>query len=203
MKKPTFKRVIAFIIDMVIVSIIASALSSIKYINPDIEKYNDAYTEYVKYLENDLDISEASNVINSETYQKYTYDLSYYGRYSTLMTCIVSFLYFVVFQYCTKGYTGGKKLLGIKVDTMKGKLKFHNVLLRSLIVNSLITNILALLAVFLLKEAAFMKVSMFIEVLDIGLLFTSFGMVLIREDGRGLHDLIAGTKVVSDVKIKE
>ena len=196
MRKPTLRRIIAFFVDMVIISIITSSLSSIKYINPAIDEYNKSYDEYVEFLDKGLTAKDVNNILNSENYQNLTYDLSYNSRYSNIITLVVTILYFVGFQYYTNGFTGGKKLLNIKVEAVDGKLTIKNLLLRSLIVNSLITTLLNTLALFLLSKASFMKASMFIELLEMGLLFVTFGMMLYREDGRGLHDIIAKTKVV-------
>ena len=198
MKKPTVRRVIAFIVDSIIVSIIASSISSIKVLNPDIDKYNETYDAYVEYISNGLGTASTQNIMNSEEYQEITYNLSYYGRYSSLISLVISILYYVVFQYITKGYTGGKKLLKIKVEAEKGKLKLQNIILRSLIINGIVTSILSLVIVFLLNKNVFFKTETFVELLNMGLIFVSFGMMLTREDGKGLHDLIAKTKVVYD-----
>ncbi len=196
MKKPTGRRVLAFIIDILIVSFISSAISSIKFINPTLDKYNESYEQYEKYINEKLTPEEAQNIMNSEEYQNLTYNLKYTGRYTSLITLIVSFLYFVVLQYYTKGYTGGKKLLNIKVESEEKELKFYQLLLRSFIINSLLTSGLSLIAVSFLSKESYFSVEIFIEVLDMGLLFLSFGMMLYRQDGKGLHDLIANTKVV-------
>lgn len=47
--KIILKRVVAFIIDIVLVSVIATFLTSNNYINKDYEKYTDMYNEYKKY----------------------------------------------------------------------------------------------------------------------------------------------------------
>ncbi len=196
MKKTTGRRVLAFIIDLLIVSIVSFAISNIKFINPTLDKYNESYEQYDKYINEKLTIEEAQNIMNSEEYQNLTYNLNYNGRYSSLITIIVSFLYFVVFQYYTKGYTGGKSLLNIKVESEEKELKFSQLLLRSFIVNSLLTSGLSLIAISFLSKESYVSVELFIEILDMGLLFLSFGMMLYRQDGKGLHDLIAKTKVV-------
>jgi uncharacterized RDD family membrane protein YckC len=196
MRKPTLRRIIAFLVDMVIISIITSSLSSIKYINPSIDEYNKSYDELVEFLDNGLTAKDAGNILNSEKYKKLTYDLSYNNRYGYIITLVVTILYFVGFQYYTNGFTGGKKLMNIKVESQEGKLTIKSLLLRSLIVNSLITTLLNILAIFLLTKSSYMRVSMYIELLEMGLLFVTFGMILYREDGRGLHDLLAKTKVV-------
>ncbi len=196
MKKPTVRRVLAFIIDILIVSFISSAIASIKFINPTVDKYNESYEQYEEYMYEKLTPEEAQNIMNSEEYQNLTYNLKYTGRYTSLITLIVSFLYFVVLQYYTKGYTGGKKLLNIKVESEEKELKFYQLLLRSFIINSLLTSGLSLIAVSFLSKESYFSVEVFIEVLDMGLLFLSFGMMLYRQDGKGLHDLIANTKVV-------
>jgi uncharacterized RDD family membrane protein YckC len=202
MKKPTFKRIVAYIIDVLIVTIIATGISSIPFLNPTMDKYNETYEQYMEYLKNGLSVEEANNILNSEEYQSITYDMTYYGRYTSLITLVVSFSYFVVFQYFTKGYTGGKKLLKIKVEAEDGKLKFYKLLLRGLIINNLLTSSLNLILLFIGNKMTFGQFNMFIEVLQMGLLFTTFGMILYRQDGRGLHDLIAGTRVI-DTKVKE
>ena len=198
MKKPIVRRIMAFIIDSIIVSIIASSISSIKYINPDIDKYNETYDSYVEFINNSLKTSDASNIMDSEEYQEIAYNLSYYGKYSSLISLVVSILYYIGFQYITKGYTGGKKLLRIKVEAEKGKLKIQNIIVRSLIINGIITSTLSLLIIFLLNKDLFFKMQSFVELLSMGLIFVSFAMMLTREDGKGLHDLIAKTKVVYD-----
>lgn len=201
MKKPTLRRIFAFIIDIVIVSIIAGALSNIKFINPALDSYEEATNTYMEYINNSLTTQDAVNMLNSEEYKTITLNLNITGRYSTLITLVVSFLYFVVFQYFTKGYTGGKKLLKIKVEPVKGKLKFYQLLLRSLIVNNLFTTTLTVLLLFIIPSK-FITFSTYVELLEMGLLFVTFGMILYRQDGRGLHDMLAGTKVVNDI-VKE
>lgn len=196
MKKPTGRRIFAFIIDIIIISIISSTISSIKFLNPTFDEYNESYDQYEKYLNEKLTPQEAQDIFNNEEYQDLTYNLNYNGRYSSLITLVISFLYFVVFQYYTKGYTAGKKLLNIKVESEDKELNFYQLLLRSLIVNSLFTTTLSLVAISFLSKASYTNVELFVEILDMGLLFLSFGMILYRKDGRGLHDLIAKTKVV-------
>ena len=203
MKKPTFRRILAFIIDMMIVSIISSAIASIGFINPTLDKYNEAYDSYTEYLQNGLDTKNVSNILNSEEYKDITYNINYYGRYGTIITLVVTVIYFVVFQYFTNGYTGGKKLLNIKIESEDGKLKVHQLLLRSLIINNVLTTTLALIALFVLSKGTFAKVGNYIDVLEMGLVFASFALVLYRQDGKGLHDLLAKTKVVLVNKTKE
>jgi uncharacterized RDD family membrane protein YckC len=198
MKKPTFRRILAFIVDSIIVTIIVSALSGIKFINPAIDKYNEAYDTYMEYIQNGLTAEDAQNILNSEEYQNMTYDITYYGRYSSIISLVISCLYYVVFQYITKGYTGGKKLMKIKVEAESGELKIYHILIRSVLINGILTSILSILTIFLLNKDMFIKSQTFIELLGMGIVFLSFGMILYREDGRGLHDLIAHTKVVSE-----
>ena len=196
MKKPTFRRVLAFLVDIIIVSIIASAISSIKFINPDIEKYNETYDKYMEFVENGMQEGNVQQIVNSEEYQNFAYEISYYSKYNSIISIVVTFLYFVVFQFYTKGYTGGKKLLNIKVESTNGELKIYQLLIRSLIINGIVTSTLTVILLFTLNKASYINVQMYVELLNMGLLFVSFGMMLYRKDGRGLHDLLGGTKVV-------
>ena len=49
--KPTFKRVCAYIIDLVLVSFISSLFASIEFINPKLDEYNKNYEEYRNYVQ--------------------------------------------------------------------------------------------------------------------------------------------------------
>ena len=206
MSKSTFRRLVAYIIDIVIVAVSAGALSSIKIFNPRLEKYEETYDGYMTFIEESLkDTTKLADLHNSPEYANFVYEISYYGLYSSIITVIISFLYFVVFQYVTDGQTGGKKILGIKIISIKDdkKLKFSQLLVRGLIINSLIVNVATIVCIIAMKQPTFMKAQNYIEIIDMAIIFLSVGMLLYRKDGRGFHDIVASTMVVKVSELKE
>lgn len=196
MKKATFRRALAYIIDILIIGFIATAFSSIKFINPKYEEYKNAYTEYEKYVQ-ELSMSNPTKVFNDEKAQLMSYDVSLLGVYSSIITLVITFLYFGIFQYYTKGKTVGKIVTGIQVISTDGdRLKLSQVILRSGIIDSLLTSSLLIIAILFLNQNNYSNVSTVIEILDFGLIVACIGMMVYREDGVGLHDYLAHTRVV-------
>ena len=119
MEKPTLKRAFAYIIDLMIVVFIIGLFTNIEALNPNYEKYEQAFESY-KTL-----IAESENTNNSQTVKQATnvmYDLNKYSVSTSIINVVVMVLYFGLFQYYNKGQTIGKKLMKIKVVSNDGKI---------------------------------------------------------------------------------
>ena len=196
MKKPLFKRVIAYFVDIMIITIISLAFSSISFLNPNSKKYNEASETYEKYV-TELSQTNPTAMLNDPKAIDLSYDVSYYGVYNSLITIIVTFLYFCIFQYYTKGKTVGKLLCGLEVVSLdKKELKLSQVIIRSGIVDSILTSSILLIMVLFLSKGAFIKYSVIVQIIDSGLIFACIGMAVYRNDGIGLHDYLAKTRVI-------
>lgn len=196
MKKPTIRRLFAYLIDILLVSYIASMFAYIPLLNPKIDEYEKAYNEYTKYTESLLN-SENTVTLDMNGLSDITYNLSKTGIYIQIISLVFTFLYFTVFAWFNNGQTLGKKLLKIKViSNDKKKFSFKQSVLRTFIVNSLLTTTILVVLISVLSKGQYMNISQYIEILDMALVFGCILFVLFREDGMGLHDLIAGTRVV-------
>ena len=195
MEKVTGKRVIAYLIDMIVVAIVASLFSRIPLINPNYEEYNKATDEYLSTMTQNL--TDESSIAALE---EQAYDLTKLGVYSTIISLTLSVLYYVGFQYLNKGQTLGKKLLKIKLKSDNGeeRPKFYQVLIHSVIINSLLTSLLSTLAVILLSKNVYIKVNPIISMIDMLLIFGSLAFMMFRNDGKGLHDILGKTTVVKE-----
>jgi len=197
------KRGLAYLLDMIIVSCIASIL----YLGVDAifnfdtsitETYNEKTTEIADKLTNQeiTDEEYIEEFMNLST--KYYQGMAEESVPLGLIEFIVLIGYMVAIPYYNKGQTLGKKTLNIKVVDKKGKLPSLNTFfLRGLINYSLYVSIVELLLVFILKKG-FFETSLVIEGLSIVIMLISIIMILFNEDKRGIHDHISGTKVVND-----
>ena len=84
------------------------------------------------------------------------------------------------------------------IDTENEKLKFYQVLLNSAVINNLVTTGLTILFITYMSKATYLKYSQVLQLLEIGLLLGSLAFMIMRNDGRGLHDLLAKTNVVKE-----
>ena len=198
MSKPTFRRLVAYIIDMLIIGIISTAISSLGIFSKYEEAYNEASEKYLEIFETIGESPKKANeIMKDDTLYSMTYDVNKTGFYINVITLVVTALYFIGFQYITNGKTGGKALMKIEVvSDDKKKLSLVQIVKRSLIINNLIFNLIGLILIQTLSKSAYINVSQIVEILELGVMLFTFGMIIYREDGRGLHDLFGGTRVI-------
>lgn len=192
----TLKRIGAYIIDLFIISVISSLIMSISFINPKYKEYVAIGEEYNKLVNEYYDGNVDLNGFTLET-QEMSYQLNRNGYVYIISDIIILFAYFGVFAYFRKGQTIGKYLLKIKVvsNDEKRELKPYNYFIRVLILNSIILNLITLVAI-CFSLNTYLTIFTWASNLDTILLIVIFLMVFVRKDKRGLHDVIAGTKVI-------
>lgn len=197
MNKPTIKRACAYLIDLMLVLIISSLFTGIEALNPNADKYEETYDKYKTIISNTTDI----NTINNEEIMNVTYDMSKYGLSVSVINLVVTFLYFVVFQYMNNGKTVGKMLMKIKVVSKdRKKLKFDQILLRAIIINSILSSLILVIVLAFASKSVYLLSSRYIQFVDMTLVFASIIMILFKADGRGLHDIIGRTEVIYDTE---
>ena len=188
MKASFFKRMGAFILDYFIVIFIVSLIT----MGFNSNKTNDLTDKMSKLL---------SDYQNGEiTIDEYKDEINYELQKSNLTSNIVSVTlyigYFVVFATLNKGQTLGKKLLKIKVVNKDGeKPSIWNMLLRSLFIYNIVSALFSIIFV-----NTFTYIYTIVGYVEFFVIIVSFFMVTYKKDGRGLHDMIAGTNVIEEVK---
>lgn len=191
----TFKRVCAYLIDYIIITFISAALIQISFINPRYDKYVEISNTYndilADYSDNKIDINEFA-----EKQQELSYDLNKNGYVYIIGSITISMLYFGVFAYFTKGQTLGKKIMNIKLVNAKEDkdLKIYQYFIRAIVLNGILLNLVILIAICFDRSTynSIYNISSNINTILEILIF-----VTVVLNGRGIHDYIAGTKVIS------
>ena len=185
------QRVVAYIIDIIFITIISSLITMPFVNNNNVAKLNEEMNNAAQnYTEKKIDM---------DTYVNQTLDISYQEAKETglsnVISIIVLVLYFVVFQIYNNGQTIGKKLLKIKiVKNDNSELTMNNMIIRELFNSFILVNIIVSVVILFGKNAYFCGAVEFIQYIFI--IVTMF-MIMIRKDGRGLPDMMANTKVIS------
>lgn len=193
------KRLMAYVIDILIVSICMTPILNWSVINPYIDEYTENYTEYTELLEqaNAGDI-DPEDVEYEEKIIDLNYQINKYKVVSSSISAGSLLLYFALLQWALKGQTIGKKIMKIKVVANREdkKLNIGNYILRSLILNNIIFTIVLIVGVYLFKEDGYYNLSMIVSYLQLLVMSIIMLMIVLRKDFRGLHDIVAGTKVI-------
>lgn len=203
MDRPVFKRICAYIIDIAIVSFILFLFSKIEILNPNVDKINSIQNEYEKYIEtvakNDADVTK---LLKDDKVQNYIYELAKLQVPTSILNVVITFGYFVVFQFFNKGQTIGKKFMKIRVKSIKGdKLSFMQVFGRSLLINEILVSILIIIFVSCLSQSVYFNARRILELIDMIIVYGSLGFMMFRSDGCGIHDLLVHTCVVNEDEV--
>lgn len=187
------QRLVAFLVDVFLVSFICSIVTMPFTNSNNISKLSKESQEIV----NDLSNKKIDVVTYFNKIQDVSYDLSQETCVASVIEIIIFILYFVVFQVYNGGQTIGKKLLKMKVvSNDSGDLNMNSMVLRAFLDNFILSNILSLI-ISLFGRSTYFYGSFVILILQYIVVFISIFMVLFGKEGRSLGDLVSKTKVVN------
>ncbi len=194
------QRLAAFLLDIFLVSIVAT-LISYPFMDVDsIQKLNESSVEIMEnYTAGKIDEKEYFNESSTVSYE-----LAKKQGISTLIIIFLNILYFVVYQIKNNGQTLGKQILKIRVvDSSNRELSMNQMIFRSLIINSILLDMISFgILIFANQDSYFYGVS-FLAFIQFCILSVSTFMIMFGKDSRGLHDLVAHTDVVRCDVVKE
>ena len=194
------QRFAAFILDVFIVSMVASMIAYPFLDMNSIDKLSESSTQIVEdYMKQEISIEEYTNESISVSYE-----MARKQGILSLITIFLNVLYFVVFQIKNDGQTIGKKLLKIKVSSNDGnQLTMNQMIFRSLIINSILIDMVNFCVLLFTNQMAYFYGVGILSMVQFIMIAASGFMVMFSEKRQGIHDLIAHTDVVKCDLVKE
>lgn len=201
----SYKRVLAYLLDSLVVYLIAMALS-VSPLNPNYEKMVELQDNYEKVTEEYLDaikeeISDDELKTLNEDYAEYAIQAIYeQGResiYDNSIMLVLMFFYYVLFAYICGGETLGKRLMHLKIEDADGKRpNIWKLTVRTLVLFGIPFSIINMILPFMMEAEQYSVASMTTNVLSGILSLVIIVMFFAKEDKRSLHDILGKTKVV-------
>ncbi len=195
MKPLIIKRFLSYIIDIIVVFLLASTITSFI---PMSEKTK----EITKNLTKTMTVEKTETVDIKAVYDetaKMNYELSKETVINTLVTIAIYILYFIVLPVYNNGQTVGKRTMKLKITNTDGsKLTMNNMLFREMILHNILFNIILTILIVILSKNNYLIASSITEVIQVLISVSILIMIIVRNDGRGLHDLIGGTIVINE-----
>lgn len=184
------------------------------------ENYTKLIENHKKYEENLSKYYEDSKLSKKEykklesevekDYQKKYEDLAYKiaknSSISSAIYIIVTILYFGIFNLITDGQTLGKKLFKLKIVSSvsdDSKPNIVSYLIRSVLLYNTIYYLVSLIGIYTLNKENYYLITNIVYQIQYYIQIIIICMVMLRTDGRGLHDILAKTKVISINDIKD
>ena len=190
------KRIGAYIIDYLFVFLLITMLSQIRVLNPSYEEYAESYVRYEEIMD-DLTVDNAVEIAKSKEYMQVNYDLSRYSVSISIISLVVYLAYFVGFQKWNNNQTLGKKLFNIQVvGNENKKVGWLQLLWREVVLYNIIWEVLAIVSIWVFNYEGYMYASSLLTFIAGAIILVNIFFVVIRNDSRGIHDLLAKTKVV-------
>lgn len=196
MKAYFLPRAIAFLIDAILISLVASLCFRVFPQYTNYTKLNQQLEDsYRSYLNQDITINEYVAQVND-----LSYDIAYQEVPYMIIYIALTIGYFVVFQAKMNGQTIGKRLMRVRVVSMEKEesVTTNQYLIRAMINQTLFLNLVDLGMVLFMNKQVYGYVNIILVITQFIIMITCLVMVLYRKDARGLHDLAANTKVVMD-----
>ena len=197
MKKASFTlRLLAFLIDMIILIVISSILTQ-GLISKKTEKLNDKLQNSItEYTSGEITVDDYMTQV-----QDITYELQKTSFAANLVETLLFIAYFIVFQFLNKGQTLGKKLIKIKVvNEEDDEANIFQIIIRTLFVDQILINLLLVILVKVLTKSTYMQVYYIVTAIYYLFILVTCIMMLYRKDKLSLHDIMSRTKVVKEGK---
>ena len=187
------KRIIAYVIDLLIVYVIASTIAS-PFINQSTSDKlaNEMVEIRTSYENGDID---ANTFVSS--FAGISYRIARTTGVYSIITIVLELVYFVILQFRMNGQTFGKRIMKLKVVSNDNNLEINQLIFRSFIANFILLNIISfVLMLFSPKSIYFSGIALF-EFIQYSICLISIFMAMYRNDGCTIHDLLTNTKVIN------
>lgn len=192
------KRVFAYLIDTTFVFFISLVIFAL----PFFTKYQEQYINNTEEVYKNIMESGSAEMTEEENIN------ALYNINSSLLPFLIinagtTIFYFGILSYMTNCQTFGKKIMRLKVESVKNKeVKPYLYILREILITGFIFKIINILLIincgaskWYLYNNALSNASTFVYSLIVG-------FIIFRDDERGLHDLICQTEVIEISKKK-
>lgn len=190
-----YKRLIAYILDMLIIYIISSLIFMIVFRN-DYQKYTEATEDYINSITNIAKETKNRNKM-VDNVNEISYNYIKLGTTQTIFVITTEIIYFIFIQFFLNGQTLGKKLLKIKIVPLEGeKLDAGLFVLREIVLLVIPIRVIDLIALLTTGMNTYLKINNLTSNLNSIISILIIGTILFRQDERGIHDLISKTKVI-------
>ena len=191
------KRIFTYFIDLFFVSLISSIIVMIPIFKYDHVKVEEQTNELYSSI-----LETGSADVDEDILVTRLYNLERSSTSLTAITTFITFIYFGVAAFINNGRTLGKMIMKIKVVPIKGnKLNPGLFILRTLLITSIIPNLISVISIFYLSPNTWYNLTGIISQIQEFFFLIILGFMIFRDDERGLHDLICQTKVI-DTKSK-
>ena len=187
------KRMIAYMIDLLLITSILMILFSILP--------SDLKTQKVQTKIDQIGEEYASGEMDKMTYfmtlSSLEKDLDQNQALEIVIDSVLIVIYFIIVPYIWNGFTVGKRIMNLKIVSNENK-KVHlmSLFMRAFIIDGLLTSLLIIFGIYVIDESFYLSFVSILAILQLLSLIVSYFMIKYRRDLKGLDDILSHSKVV-------
>ncbi len=194
------QRLLAFLIDVLIIIFVTNLITAFIPLNDTASKL---YEEQNKILEDYVNGVSSMEVYVNQMID-IEYDISKHTVILSILSIIISLLYYVVYPCYNDGQTLGKKIMKIRIKKVNNNdLSMNDLLIRAMINNSIFLNILCIILILFLSKNMYLNITSIFSSIQYLVMIVSIIMIAFSKKAQGLHDKVAKTEVVMTNTVKE
>lgn len=187
------KRMIAYMIDLLLITSILMILFSILP--------SDLKTQKVQTKIDQIGEEYASGEMNKMTYfmtlSSLEKNLDQNQALEIVIDSVLIVIYFIIVPYIWNGFTVGKRIMNLKIVSNENK-KVHlmSLFMRAFIIDGLLASLLIIFGIYVIDESFYLSFVSILAILQLLSLIVSYFMIKYRRDLKGLDDILSHSKVV-------
>ena len=187
------KRMIAYMIDLLLITSILMILFSILP--------SDLKTQKVQTKIDQIGEEYASGEMDKMTYfmtlSSLEKDLDQNQALEIVIDSVLIVIYFIIVPYIWNGFTVGKRIMNLKIVSNENK-KVHlmSLFMRAFIIDGLLASLLIIFGIYVIDESFYLSFVSILAILQLLSLIVSYFMIKYRRDLKGLDDILSHSKVV-------
>lgn len=183
-----FKRFSAYIIDIILISIILLIIKNIVPIKQNNELNQNMIEITEQFIKNEITINEYYKEFSIVNYTQDKNNVIVLG-----FNILIVILYFIIIPIITKGFTIGMYILGIKYDD---KMNIKNLFLRNIVTTGILQMIISILILYLVNNELYLTITLILGIIQLLLVIISAFMILYRKDLKGIQDIISNINII-------
>lgn len=187
------KRLVAYIIDIVIITVFLAVLFSFlpmsekrKKIQVKIDTLGSEYAlGNVEKMDYFMELSKLEKQLDKEQALEIVID------------SVAIVIYFIILPCLMKGVTLGKKVMHLRVVSKTGKrANLMELFIRAFFVDGLLASLLLIFGLYVIPSDFYLSFTSILAVLQLLTLTISFFMIKYRGDFMGIEDILSNSKVI-------